>query len=68
MQSTHVAILGGARLTQPLTPGFGGQASAASAAHAGANCIKAMPEASTTSTFGWYRPQRLLSQSERIPI
>ena len=35
-------------------------------AHAGANCIgKAMPGASFNS--GWYRPRRLLSQSERLP-
>lgn len=67
MHSQHVAVLGGARL--PKRPGLGGQAqaSATPAGATGANCIAAMPEASSTF-FGWYRPQRLLSQVERIPI
>ncbi len=70
MHSQHVAVLGGARLLKPL--GLGGQAqapatNAGATGAAGANCITAMPEASSTF-FGWYRPRRLLSQVERIPI
>jgi hypothetical protein len=39
---------------------------ALSSAHLGANCLgNAMPEASFKS--GWYRPGRLMSQSERLP-
>jgi hypothetical protein len=60
MHSKREAVLTGARLRQPV--GLGNQANAVKAA---ANCIGAMPEAS--STFGWYRPQRLLSQSELDP-
>jgi hypothetical protein len=57
MHSKREAVLTGARLRRPF--GLGDQASAAKA---GPNCIGAMPEVS--STFGWYRPQRLLSPSE----
>jgi len=67
MHSKHVAVLGGARQLKPF--GLGGQAqlSATHVGATGANCITAMPETSSTF-FGWYRPQRPLSQVERIPI
>jgi hypothetical protein len=60
MSSKHVAGLAGARLHKaskaPAT---------ASSSRYTANCnICAMPEASFTS--GWYRPERLMSQSERL--
>jgi hypothetical protein len=60
MQSKRQSLLIGARPRAAFGPGV-----QAPAAHAGTNCASAMPEAS--STFGWYRPQRLLSQSERPP-
>jgi hypothetical protein len=59
-QSKRPALLIGARLRVA----FGSRAQDLGS-HAGTNCVSAMPEAS--STFGWYRPQRLLSQSERSP-
>lgn len=61
MQSKRLALLIGARPGQ----GFVRGDQAPAATHAGVNCTSAMPEASPT--FGWYRPQRLLSQTQRAP-
>lgn len=61
MHSKRVALLIGARPRQAFRPGV--QAVASSV---GANCANAMPEVSPT--FGWYRPQRLLSQGERTGV
>lgn len=68
MHSRLVATFCGAPQLKPLTQDLRSSVVAyqAQAAHTGANAIAAMPEAS--STFGWYSPQRLLSQSEQIPI
>ena len=60
MSSKQTVGLAGTRLIE------GPKVPALSSAHLGANCIgKAMPGASFNS--GWYRPGRLLSQSERLP-
>lgn len=71
MHSRLVATFCGAPQLKPLTQDLRSsvvayQAQAAHPGATGANAIAAMPEAS--STFGWYSPQRLLSQSEQIPI
>lgn len=68
MHIQHVAVLGGARLPKRFALGAQAQATALPAGAIGANGTIAMPEASPASTQGWYRPQRLSSQSERIPI
>jgi hypothetical protein len=60
MSSKQAPGLASARLND------GPKVPALTSAHAGANCIgKAMPGASFTSE--WYRPERLMSQSERLP-
>ena len=61
MGSSHAAGLTQARLAQGRkVPAL------TSALQAGANCIrKGMPGVSFTSD--WYRPRRLMSQSERLP-
>jgi hypothetical protein len=60
MSSKQAVGLARARLNKGL------QVPALTSAHAGAICIgRSMPGASFTS--GWYRLERLLSQSERLP-
>lgn len=60
MSSKQAAGLALARLTE------GPKVPALTSAHAGAICTgKGMPGGSFNSQ--WYRPKRLLSQSERLP-
>jgi hypothetical protein len=59
MSTKHVALLTVAR-----PEAASGLGASSSAIKAGANCAKANPGAS----FKWYRnPERLMSQSERLP-
>ncbi len=58
--------LAGPTLTRPNQANQGPKVPALTSAHAGAICVgKGMPRASFNS--GWYRLERLLSQSERLP-
>jgi hypothetical protein len=60
MSSKHATGLAVTRLNE------GPKVPALTSAYVGANCIgDRMPGASFNS--GWYRPRRLLSQSERLP-
>jgi hypothetical protein len=61
MSTKHVALLTVAR-----PEAASGLGASSSAIKAGANCAKANPGASFT--WMWYRnPERLMSQSERLP-
>jgi hypothetical protein len=63
MSSNKLASLA---LTRSNQANQGPRVPAATSAHAGAICVgKGMPKASFNS--GWYRHERLLSQSERLP-